>query len=103
MRKRLAQLRQVSSVASLASSSESGSQTASSSSPAASSAAVETDEELRERGALRKDEDAVEEEILKWKKMPKLSDEELDSKDFSLVRFWQVGLFCFGTLISEAS
>lgn len=88
MRKRLAQLRQTSSRASVPNTSSASSMSDRELS-ASSPLPTETDEE-REQAALRKDEDAVVEEILKWKKLPKLSEEEVDSKDFDLIRYWQV-------------
>lgn len=97
MRKRLAQLRETSSRASVpnTSSAPAADRETSASPPSP----TETDEEC-ERAALRKDEDAVNEEILKWKKLPRLSEEEVDSKDFDLIQYWQVcDSFCIFTIV----
>lgn len=91
LRQRLADLRKQSSVSS--------SSRSSSSSPETPIAPTMTEEDLEE-AAVRRDDDEVAAEIVKWKKFRKLSEEEIDAKDFSLVRFWQVNIVflnCFAT------
>lgn len=89
LRQRLADLRKQSSISS--------SSRSTSSSPETPITPTMTEEDLEE-AAVRRDGNEVAAEIVKWKKFRKLSEEEIDAKDFSLVRFWQVSIVLFDLL-----